>query len=233
MLPPTFEQKELRPFRSHQHVHLNFHSDVSFMLYSDCVGVRRAYPYKKYGYRGYMYMNIYTSSLFHGFCPYVGLSLLKQPWGLKRRRWIIGTMKTLSFVPGAVYEAYKVVYVLPNQTKPQTKKKSARHFRFLNVRCWSFNLAVVWQSTFNLHMFQHVTCELYFMNVFLPLKGRGGWEHIKLCISPFSLPTLRLVPSLSRPGEKHQWPKNQNRSRSLMRQSDSWLALRSERQTSI
>ena len=36
-------------------------------------------------------------------------------------------------------------------------------------------------------MFQHVTCELYFMNVFLPLKGRGGWEHIKLCISPFSL----------------------------------------------
>ena len=79
MLPPTFEQKELRPFRSHQHVHLNFHSDVSFMLYSDCVGVRRAYPYKKYGYRGYMYMNIYTSSLFHGFCPYVGLSLLKQP----------------------------------------------------------------------------------------------------------------------------------------------------------
>ena len=79
MLPPTFEQKELRPFRSRQHVHLNFHSDVSFMLYSDCVGVRRAYPYKKYGYRGYMYMNIYTSSLFHGFCPYVGLSLLKQP----------------------------------------------------------------------------------------------------------------------------------------------------------
>ena len=38
MLPPTFEQKELRPFRSHQHVHLNF----TVMSVSCCIAIALA-----------------------------------------------------------------------------------------------------------------------------------------------------------------------------------------------
>ena len=64
------------------------------------------------------------------------------------------------------------------------------------------------------------------MNVFLPLKGRGGWEHIKLCISPFRCPPKSCTKPFP-PWGKNTNDQNQNMSRSQMRQSDLGMLLRS------
>ena len=70
---------------------------------SDCF--RRRVSNDVYAY------NCMNIGVVYSICTFIRIILLyrfwflgsvtsKQPWWLKRRRWIIGTMKTLSFVPG-------------------------------------------------------------------------------------------------------------------------------------